>query len=316
MADDLEKILIITTQVNVVPPLKNQFIDWTSKLNSIIAGFPGFVSLEVLSPTDPSTQKWSIIQKFSNSESVNHWRQSESRRSLIEELTHLLGNSEAINIEEVESRLSQQLGGVTEVILTHVSPGMETAYREWFAKIHKMEAKFPGFRGVYLQSPSKGQENNWITLLEFDNQTHLDAWLSSPEREKILHESTVFVSSFEAHRVISPYAGWFGSLAKQSDIPPTWKQTMIVLLVLFPIIMLELKFLSPLTHELNKSVATFIGNAISVILLAWPFVPIAIRCLTWWLSPKGAHQQLLTILGTIVVLLLYGIEIFLFWRLV
>lgn len=316
MTNELEKILIMTTKVHVARALKEKFIDWISKLNSTIARFPGFISLEVLSPTDSSQQQWSIIQKFSNSASVDGWRQSENRQSLINELRDLLGNHDAFNIEEVESRLCQQQGGVTEVILTHVSPGMETSYREWFAKIHKVEAKFPGFRGVYLQSPSKGHENNWITLLEFDNQTHLDAWLSSPEREKILKESTLFVSSFEAHRVVSPYAGWFNSLAKQNEIPPTWKQTMIVLMVLFPIIMLELKFLSPLTDWMNKSVATFIGNAISVILLAWPFVPIAIRCLNWWLSPQGKNKQLLTVVGAIVVLLLYALEIFLLWRLV
>ena len=114
MTDELEKILIITTKVHVASSLKDKFIDWTSKLNSTIAGFPGFVSLEVLSPTDPSQQKWSIIQKFSNSESVNQWRQSKSRQSLIEELTHLLGTPDSINIEEVVSGLSQQQGGVTE----------------------------------------------------------------------------------------------------------------------------------------------------------------------------------------------------------
>ena len=51
---------------------------------------------------------------------------------------------------------------------------------------------------------------------------------------------------------------------------------MLVILMLFPIVMLEIRFLSPLLKGVNTSPATFIGNVISVFLLAWLFMPIAI----------------------------------------
>ena len=90
---------------------------------------------------------------------------------------------------------------------------------------------------------------------------------------------------------------------------------MIVLLVLFPIVMLEIKFLSPLTSGLNPSLATFIGNAISVSLVSWPMIPIAIWFLEWWLSPQEDKRLQATLVGTGVVLLLYLLEIALLWRL-
>jgi antibiotic biosynthesis monooxygenase (ABM) superfamily enzyme len=115
--------------------------------------------------------------------------------------------------------------------------------------------------------------------------------------------------------MITPYAGWFSPIAKTGEIPAVWKQTMIVLLILFPIVMLELKYLSPWTSNLNPSLSTFIGNAISVSLIAWPMMPIAILFLGWWLSPKGFDIRRATIIGTCLLILLYLVEIAIFWNL-
>jgi uncharacterized protein len=45
---------------------------------------------------------------------------------------------------------------------------------------------------------------------------------------------------------------------------------MLVELMLFPIVALEVRFLTPMLGGLNAAMATFIGNVISVFLLAWP----------------------------------------------
>ncbi len=187
---------------------------------------------------------------------------------------------------------------------------MEKDYRAWIAKIHHVEAKFPGFRGVYVQSP-KGRGKHWITLLQFDSMQNLEGWLQSPERKQVLQESAPLISSLEAHRVFSPYAGWFASIAKVGELPPVWKQTMLVLLVLFPIVVFELKYLSPLLSGLNSSVSTFISNALSVTLISFPMMPIAILFLGWWLSTNSLKT---TIRGTLLLGLLYLAEIALFWN--
>jgi len=276
MSDAPEKS-IVTTKVRIPPSLKNAFIDWQTKLNAIIVAFPGFVSLEILSPTEASQGAWIIVQRFSKESLSMNWHQSAECRALMEELKNLLSEYGPAEIQETYSEASEMQGGVTEVFVTQVAPGKEIAYRDWIARIHQAEAKFPGFRGVYVQSPRHHQGENWITLLQFDSLDNLDNWLSSPERKKVLRESADLISALESHRVISAYAGWFASLAKEGEIPPVWKQTMLVLLVLFPIVVLELKYLSPLTAMLNSSLATFISNAISVTLIAWPMMPIAIR---------------------------------------
>jgi antibiotic biosynthesis monooxygenase (ABM) superfamily enzyme len=230
------------------------------------------------------------------------------------ELRNMLGNGGDNAIQDVESESSELTNNVTEVFVTQVSPDKEDAYREWIAKIHQVESKFPGFRGMYVQAPNKNQGRNWITFLQFDTQKNLDRWLSSSERQQVLSEAQPLITVLESHRVITPYAGWFASLTEKGEIPSVWKQTMLVLLVLFPIVMLELKYLSLLTSNLNSSLATFIGNAISVTLIAWPMMPMTIDLLGWWLSPKNEKNSKITILGTCLLVLLYIIEIAVFWN--
>lgn len=310
MTTSFEKTTIIQ-RIRIRPESKLAFIDWQAKLNAVITAFSGFVSLEILSPSEMTQFNWVIIQRFYNAEDVAVWRKSKERQQLMDKLKDFV----AADIQEVKSEASHLKEGVTEVFVTQVNPHQEQAYRNWIAKIHQAEAKFPGFRGVYVQSPSHAQSQNWITLLQFDSPENLDLWLTSEERQKILEESKPLITSLESHRVISPYTGWFASVAKKGKTAPLWKQTLIILLVLFPIVMLELKFLSPLTASLNISLATFIGNAISVSLISWPMMPIAIWFLGWWLVPDATKRRQATIIGTIIVLVLYLIEIAIFWNL-
>jgi len=306
-----DKIAELTIKVLVSPSAKRAFIDWQVKLNSMIAGFPGFVSLEFISPSDAS-KEWIIAERFSNEEALAQWTESKEYCSLRDELKQLLHMSGSVDIKETRT-LANPKQEVTEVFVTRVTPGMEKAFHDWIAKVHRVEATFPGFRGVYVQSPRNDQGENWITLLQFDNVENLERWINSSERAIMLEESTPFLKSLESHRVSSSYAGWFGSLAKKGEVPPVWKQTMIILLVLFPVVMLEIRYLTPLLTNLNLSLSTFISNAISVSVLAWPLLPIAISLLGWWLSP-GEHKKLQsTIVGTLLLCLLYLISIGFFW---
>lgn len=299
-----------TYHLRILPTSKLAFVDWQAKLNAVIVGFPGFISLEFLSSKDQPDQ-WMVVQRFSDSEAASFWRNSGECSTLIDELEHYVDSK---GIQEVPGEETDFHGGVIEIIVTQVNPDQEKAYREWSSKIHQVEAKFPGFRGVYIQSPRQNSGKNWITLLQFDTPANLDRWLKSPERKEFLNNSGSVITSCETHRVVSPYAGWFASLAKTGEIPSVWKQTMIVLLVLFPIVMLELKYLNPLTSTLNSSLATFVGNAISVALISFPMMPIAIWFLSWWLAPGNQKVIQKTIIGTVVVLLLYLIEIVIFWN--
>lgn len=315
MQPTTEKTTILTTKLVIRPEAQQHFVDWQAKLHSAISAFPGFASLEISSPTENGVTIWVIVQRFHNPESTVRWQESSERQTLMDEIKRYLVPNKTDSLQELKGGSDSLQNEVTEVFVTQVAPDKEETYRQWIAKMHQVEAGFPGFKGVYVQSPTKGQARNWITFLKFDSQENLDRWLNSRERENVLQESKSLIDSLESHRIISPYAGWFASASKGGEAPPVWKQTMIILLVLFPIVMLELKFLSPLTSGFNISVGTFISNAVSVTLLAWPVTPIAIRFLRWWLIPNKKNSLQATLLGTFLLIALYLIEIIIFWNL-
>jgi antibiotic biosynthesis monooxygenase (ABM) superfamily enzyme len=152
-------------------------------------------------------------------------------------------------------------------------------------------------------------------LVRFASAGQLDAWLNSPQRQELLREHDALVSSWESHHLPSAFAGWFPADKTTGATPPAWKTSMVVMLVLFPVVMLEMRLLHPLLGWLNVSLATFVENAISVILTTWPFVPLAIRGLNWWLLPSNAHARWINPAGIALLTVLYAAEIAALWRL-
>lgn len=305
----------LLTKLRIRPEAKNEFAEWQSELNSQIAAFPGFLSLEILAPNSSNDGTWAINQRFVSVQDITAWLASDIRKKMMATLKPLLLNSTPnAFVEEISDGLAH--GEVTEVFVTEVAPHMVSAFRKWMAKIHSVEATFPGFKGCYVQSPNSPKSKNWITFLQFDTLDNLENWLTSKERKAVLSDAEEVIQSLESHRMISPFAGWFSSMNQGVRAPAVWKQAMIVLLVLFPIVMLEMLFLNPYLKSLNPSLGMFIGNVISVGLVTWPTVPLAIHYLKWWLTPPIEKYTQYTVLGTLLVCVLYIIEIAVFWNFV
>ena len=305
----------MATHICVRQEAREAFFEWQRKLHEKILTYAGFASLEIISPSENAPSDWIIIQSFYDRSSLSAWRQSHDRQNLLDQLKPFLKQDNPL-IKEVDLNPDIQKGQVVEVFITQVSADQVEAYREWIGKIHEAETKFTGFEKVYVQAPKNEKNGSWITLLQFDSPENLDRWLASPERQKILAEAKLIIKSLESHRVTSSFSGWFQEYSQLSSIPPVWKQTMLVLLVLFPVVMLELRFLNPLMEGLNTSLKTFIGNAISVTLVSWPLMPIAIYFLKWWLNPPSIDRFRCDLKGFFVVVLLFLTEIAILWYLI
>lgn len=310
----LSKPATLVTRLSISPDAKENFSKWQALLHETIVTHPGFVSLEILSPAQTAETDWVVVQRFNSAENLKQWRASSDLRKLLEDLKLLFTAGVADPIKETEPEFFQHVGGVTEVFITKVEEEQVDGYHDWMGKIHEAESKFPGFQKVFVQAPEEPSKGSWITILQFDTQENLDRWLSSKERQEVLSKGLSLMKSLESHRVGSSFASWFREDAVKGNIPPLWKQTMLILLVLFPLVMLEFKYLNPWTAPLNISLGTFIGNAVSVSLVSWPMMPLAIRSLRWWLHPSSTNRMKTELLGIGTVLFLYILEIAFFWH--
>ena len=75
---------------------------------------------------------------------------------------------------------------VTAVFSWTVKPGNEQLFEHQMHEIHKVARTFPGHMGVTtLRSPAnKGSYQT--TVLRFDSTMHLEAWLNSQVRQKMM----------------------------------------------------------------------------------------------------------------------------------
>ena len=130
----------------------------------------------------------------------------------------------------------------------------------------------------------------------------------------MIKESEELVAGFHAQRIDTSFPGWVPTDPVTGKPPNRWKTACLILLTLFPVVMLELRFLNPHLRELNPAVGTFIGNALSVALTTWPLIPLAIYGFHAWLFPEN-QPRWLVLMMPIVLVLCYLIEIAVLWHL-
>jgi hypothetical protein len=298
--------LIVTVRLR--PGVETKFSSWHARMSTAPASTAGFVSAEVNAPA-PGELEWRVVQRFRNVSDLRAWRASDLHARLFREASELVEDGDGRGLREDEISDGVANGVVTEVVTTYVKPGKDNEYQAWAEKIHQAEAEFPGYRGAYLQPPASQHQHYWTTLVRFATPEQLDRWLGSEVRKAFLRQHEELVQSWEHHRLPSSFSGWFPIDAATSESPKSWKQSMIVILMLFPIVMLEIRFLSPLLGGVSTSPATFIGNVISVVLLAWPFMPLAIASMKWWLLPRKDSPKWTDALGIALLVGLYTAEI-------
>lgn len=303
--------LILTLRLR--PDGMPAFTLWQSQLVAAISRMPEFLNLEVLSERSTRGMEWRVLLRFESPRALQSWLDTDIWCRILKECEAFC-DAAVPPREEVQSILQDGRSGVTEVIVTQVKPGMQDAYRRWEARTQLAQSKYPGYLGSMIQPPTDGEER-WTTFMRFATTAHLEAWLNSPERAALLKESKEMVDYAHLQKLVGSFPGWVPQDAATGEAPPNWKTSMLVLLGLFPIVILEIRFLSPWLAGWNSSLATFFANSISVALTTWITMPLFIRWFRGWLYPEEKSSVARQMAGTGLILLLFAIEVALFWRL-
>jgi hypothetical protein len=237
------------------------------------------------------------------------WRHSGERAAVLAELAPLMIGGDLGEVMQAESPDAEQPATtVTQVIFSQIKPGMEASYREWAARMQQAQARYPGYRGMYLQPPSPGGAH-WITMLRFATTTQLNAWIAAPERAILLEEARAFVEGEELLRLATSFPGWVRIDPETGNGPPDWKTALLVLLGLYPIVAIELLYLNPLLNGLVPALGIFLGNLVSVAATSFLTMPFLVRAFDRWLFPITKQNDRATMIGIAVLAVLFGCEI-------
>ncbi|CAN5493278.1 hypothetical protein BH10CYA1_BH10CYA1_24300 [soil metagenome] len=302
------------TKMSVKSEDASGHVDWLARLMMVGVGSGAVLSAEIIPPSSLDENVWTLVQRFQEQHLIAEWQAHSDRLKLLEEMAPKIDGNE-IALTEAECSTYGTVGSVAVAIITDVKPGMESTYREFEKKFQSAQARRRGYRGVYLQPPTKKTPGVWTTLIRFDSPDALDEWFVSDERRDLLALSDAVVKSTDYQTTEGSFPGWFSTQEKGSKGPPNWKTAMLILLGLYPIVMLEIRFLNPALHGTPSAIANFIGNSISVALTTWVTMPLAIKAFTPWLFPKKDTPTWVSPVSFAVLVLLFALEIALLWRL-
>jgi len=313
-AEQVAKPVTIITQTRVRPERNDDFAALQQRINDAVAAFPGFADHQVIPPNPPAQVDWVILQKFDSSQHAQDWLRSQERQRLIATAQPMLVGHDDIHVV-VDDVADRPLEAVSAVISMRIAPGQEEAFQAWGRRIAAAQAKYSGFQGYKVEPPVPGIQDDWVTVLQFDTEEHLNAWITSPERLALLEEAKPFTTETHYRTVRSGFEHWFQ--VGGAVHAPAWKQNMLVLLVIYPVVFLFGAFVQNpvLIGQWGWPfwMALFAGNVAGVTILNW-LVPWVSRRFSWWLKPAGSETERRTWLGVALVVALYGVSLLAFSR--
>ncbi len=315
LADDAGGSVTIVTQTRVRPESETAFAQWQEETGRLVAAVPGFLAQTVTAPTPPTQVDWVILQRFATAKDAVAWLNSPVRVQRIETAAPMLVGRDDVHIIR-DGQAGVLPAPVSAVISTRIKPGQELAYRNWEQRIAAAQSMAKGFQGYRFEPPVPGVQDDWLAIVRFDSEANLQAWLDSPERHALLDDARDFTEEFHARIARTSFDQWF-PVAAGAKPPPAWKQNMLVLLMLYPVVFLFGAFVgTPLlsaTMGMPFALALFVGNVASVILLNG-LVPWTNHRFRWWLEPSGEGGRRNEIAGAVLLLALYAASVFVFWR--
>ena len=299
---------LVVIQVRIRSDQREAFDDWLRRFNGAIELSDGHIDYDLTRPTPGFDEDWVLVHRFSDKAAAASWVGSAQHKELIESVRSIASGDVDVHLYTSDPR---RRGVVSALFTTRVDPGREQEFLEWSTRVAAAQAAFEGFIGYQVEPPIEGVQSDWIAILSYDTDAHMRAWLSSPERAILLADGASFDERARVHIVRNELDAWF-STGEEGGTAPAWKRNMLVLLVLYPVVFLTAVWIQdPLLvgNDLPFWLALFIANIISVVALGWLLVPAAGRLFGWWLYPRGRSRHVVTAIGTIVVVALYGVSL-------
>jgi len=175
---------------------------------------------------------------------------------------------------------------VTAVIEHEIKPGKEAEFETWLQKITTAAQGFPGHRGVNLIRPPAGS-HTYTVVLRFDTLQHLQAWLSSDNRRRLVQEIEPLHARGEHVEIKTGLEFWFTPPTPTQPQAKAYKQFLLTLSVIYPLTLIVPWALQPLFQAMPvlglAATSNLLIGAIIVGLMTYVIMPHYTRLMSKWL---------------------------------
>jgi antibiotic biosynthesis monooxygenase (ABM) superfamily enzyme len=187
----------------------------------------------------------------------------------------------------------------SSAFMEHIVPTTkQLAFRQWHQTLVHSIQQAKGFVQVDLHSPLECKNGvlKWYSVIHFDSPTHLNDWLTSSDRQELMKSGQEFFVTYRFKSFTTGLEGWFSHQdgAEISSLGPSaWKQALIVVLGLYPVVFLQSKLFESLGIMQSWSYANsmLVNLIVTTIILTWFVMPQISRPLEFWLQPAYALSK-------------------------
>ena len=226
--------VIIGEQVR--PGCEKAFLSWQHELNRTASRYPGFIAAEINPPTS-AQPLWCVIYRFDTVSNLQAWINSAKRQDRLAEGQRYLDGPAT---QQIVAGGAETPDTLVTVVVTHRVPTEHVdEFLDWQKRLRLAENKFPGYRGSEMFRPIEGVQDEWTTLYRYNSAADLDRWLTSSERQQLLHEGKKF-SDFHLRTIDNSFGNWFAFDEGGVQVPaPSAVKTVIAVWVgLYPTVMI------------------------------------------------------------------------------
>jgi antibiotic biosynthesis monooxygenase (ABM) superfamily enzyme len=272
------------------------------KLMALSRQTEGFLGSEIFPPIPGVQDAYVVLYRYGRGENLREWLSSAQRQEYLKEMSALLLEP---SVEFYFAHGRQPAGTASSVFAYRINEGCEQAFRIWRQRILEEVRKWPGFLGTESFDSVEGTDPEFVVVVRFDSREHLDGWLESPVRKAYMKEVGQYVDRYTLRRIGSGFEGWF-DISPNSAPPARWRQALVILSALFPVIMVMRQLLSPVFHWFPLPVAFLILLTVDMVFLTYVVMPHYSRMMQFWLSPAGSWNWRRELAGLAILLGVIG----------
>ena len=189
--------------------------------------------------------------------------------------------------------LGQQSDPITLVISEVVEPNLIKEYEAWAKGINQSAQQFEGFIGVDVIRPRDHQHPEYVVIVKFDNYDHCKNWLTSSIYQQWMQRAEEFIAQRSQQQLPDGLELWFTLPKSKFSNPPQpayYKQVIIGVITVYPLILLANLFLNPFLQGFPALLGLLISVIFVSALLTYPVMPYITKILNFWLYPPTSKR--------------------------
>jgi uncharacterized protein len=279
------------------------FDGWIRDVRSAAEAVQGFVAFAA-SISRGAPLDWAVAVTFESEDSLHQWLDGATWKQLVRAAA-------ARGLLRLSSDLVIVEGAViptgVAIVSSSVSSGMEADFQAAHIRLTAAASQFSGYEGTAVFPP--GAPGKWVSLVRFRTEPQLSAWLRSPQRNEALPPvRSSLTRDFSVLARTTPFGTTVRNVDGKAEMTPSWKTAMLLLMVIYPLAMLQSRFVAPVIGKLGVQpwLSVWLSQILSVALMQWWLMPTVSSWCRRWLDPVDGASRRISLRGAAVAVIVYA----------